>query len=326
MVQRIAYGFRSDLPTFAGLSPAACGARLRDLGCDAVFMSNPDAAWSAAFHTCGLRLFVEVGLFVGEEVWEQFPGSRPIQADGTPAPREEWYEPAIPTLPTLRAQRLDAIERLAQMAPIDGVWLDFIRWPARWERPQPRLYDSSFDLLTLQQFQADRKIHLPSLEPATASAWILEHAAAEWFDWRCSVIDSFAAEARARLRRWQPDALLGAFTVPWTDADYDGAFVRVLGQDPARLASYIDVFSPMVYHRLCGRDVAWIEEVTRWVRARSGRPTWPIVEAIAPAEEYPATELAAACQTAAQASGEAVIVFTLEGMLQDPARLTAWRS
>ncbi len=328
MTLRITYGFRSDLLAFAGLSPEEAGERLRALGCDGVFMHEPGRAWVDGLHAAGLRVYAELSVFSGQGVWERFPGSRPITDDGTPAPREEWYEPAIPTLPELRAHRLRELETLIQSAPLDGLWLDFIRWPARWERPQPRLYHSSFDPVTLAQFQADTGVRLPAeaTGPAEAARWILSHTAESWFAWRYQQIVSFVAEARARLRQHLPQAILGVFTVPWTDADFDGAFIRIIGQDPALLAPYVDIFSPMVYHRMCGRDPGWTGVVTRWVQERSHRAVWPIVEAVASAEDYPAAEFAAACRAAQDASGEGVLVFTLEGLLQDPARIEAWKS
>jgi hypothetical protein len=343
MTLHIAYGFRSDLPAFVGLSPEEAGHHLRALGCDGVFMHEPGRAWVDGLHATGLRVYAELGVFSGQGVWERFPDSRPITGDGTPAPREEWYEPAIPTLAELRAHRLRDLETLIQSAPLDGLWLDFIRWPARWERPQPRLYHSSFDPVTLAQFQADTGVRLPenasekdfgSLDdrlPKSVARWILTHAAGPWFAWRCQQIVSFVAEARACLgqthkRQHLPQATLGVFTVPWTDADFDGAFIRIIGQDPALLAPHVDIFSPMVYHRMCGRDLGWTGAITRWVQERSHRAVWPIVEAVAPAEDYPAAEFAAACRAALDASGEGVMVFTLEGLLQDPARIEAWKS
>ncbi len=327
MPLRIAYGFEPDLPQFEGTTPEEAGRRLRDMGCDGIFMHHPDPAWVDGLHETGLRVYTSLGIFAGKGVWEQFPASRPITDEGTPAPREDWYEPALPVLPELRAHRLNELEELVRSAPVDGVWLDFIRWPARWERAQPRLYHSSFDPITLRQFQADTGITLPeeAEQPAEAARWILSHAAEPWFDWRCQQIASFVAEARARLHQHRPEAILGAFTVPWTDQDFDGAFIRIIAQDPAQLAPHVDVLSPMVYHRLCGRDVAWIGRVTRWVQERSGRPVWPIIEAIEPADAYPATEFAAACREADQASGEAILVFLLKGMLLDPARWEAWK-
>ncbi|HEY65464.1 MAG TPA: hypothetical protein G4O02_12935, partial [Caldilineae bacterium] len=328
MVQRIAYGFEPDLPGFEGMSPEEAGRRLREIGCDGVFMHHPDRAWVDGLHAARLRVYVSQGIFAGRGIWGQFPSSRPITDEGTLAPREEWYEPAIPTLPELRAYRLDELEDTARSAPIDGLWLDFIRWPARWEKAQPRLYHSSFDPITLRQFQEDTGISLPeeATQPAEAAHWILAHAAEPWFDWRCQQIVSFVAEARARLHRHLPDALLGMFTVPWTEEDFNGTFIRIVGQDPARLASHVDVFSPMVYHRLCGRDVAWIGQVSRWVHERSGRSVWPIIEAIASPDEYPASEFAATWREALNASAGTAIVFTLTGLLQDPTRVNVWEA
>ena len=328
MTQRVGYGFEPDLPGFADLTPAAAGRRLRAAGCTGVFMHGADRAWAEGLHAAGVRLYESFSVFAGADVWARFPESRPVTAEGAPAPQEEWYIPAIPTLPALRAHRLRALEAALQAAPLDGLWLDFIRWPARWERAQPRLYHSSFDPVTLRQFQADAGVALPetAATPAGAAAWILAHAAEAWFRWRCEQIATFVAEARVLLHRHRPGALLGMFVVPWTADDHDGALVRVVGQDLSLLAEHVDVFSPMVYHRLCGRDPAWVGRVTAWVRGRSGRTVWPIIEALEAAEAYPRAEFAAACREAVSASGAGVMVFKLAGVLSDPARVEAWRA
>lgn len=332
MTTRIAYGFQRDLPGFADLNPAQAGARLRSLGFDAVFMHGADAAWIDGLHAAGLRVYESLGVFAGEDAWAQFPDSRPIMADGKPAPREAWYAPALPTLPALRAHRLRALDDLLQAAPVDGLWLDFIRWPARWERAEPSLYDSSFDPVTLRQFQDDTGVQFPAgvAAPTDAAAWLLEHAAGAWFQWRCEQIVSFVAEARALVRRHHPGALLGVFVVPWTDADFadahGGAIVRIVGQDLTLLAPFVDVFSPMVYHRLCRRAPTWVGQVTAWARARSGGRVWPIIETLEPGDAYPLDEFAAACRSAAEAASDALLVFKLDGMLLDPARLDVWKT
>ncbi|MCD6288985.1 MAG: hypothetical protein J7M34_00675 [Anaerolineae bacterium] len=326
--RRIGYHLHSGIPALADLGAEEIGERLKAAGCTGVFVHSPDPRLVDVLHVAGIEVYVSLGVFSGSGLWDRFPGSRPITTDGTPAPREEWYEPLIPTLPELRAHRLDELESLAQMARVDGLWLDAIRWPARWECPRPHLYHSSFDPVTLRQFEADAGIVLPvdPGAPAEAARWILDNVADAWFDWRCQQIVSFVAEARARLRKHLPDAILGAFTVPWTDEDFDQAFLRIVGQDPARMAPYVDVFSPMVYHRMCGRDVEWVGRVSRWVRERSGRTVWPIIEAVDSPDAYPTPEFAAACEEAARASDGTVMVFTLEGLLAVPERVDAWLS
>ena len=46
---------------------------------------------------------------------------------------------------------------------LDGVWLDFIRWPCHWEVPEPALPRTSFDAATVARFARDAGIDLPAV-------------------------------------------------------------------------------------------------------------------------------------------------------------------
>jgi hypothetical protein len=340
-MKRIAYGLSPSMAIFEGLTAIEIGERLRQSGCDGVFMHSPTPAWCEALHSVGLQVYAALGIFSGKGLWERFPKARPIKANGEPVSRVEWYEPVIPTLPDLRAQRLQALEALIQAAPLDGVWLDAIRWPSFWEHQPPLMYETSFDPLTLSQFQEDMNISLPLKEKTEAgkAAWILTYAADAWHTWRCRQIETFVIEAKACLQQHRPTALLGIFTVPWTEADFDGtrqASVEpnvhpVIGQDLTLLAPHVDVISPMVYHRMCERPPTWVGDVTTWVQDRAQDSNgetyvWPIVEVVEDTDVYPNAEFVAACQAAIAAQADAVMVFTLEGVFKNPSRVAAWRN
>jgi hypothetical protein len=320
----IAYGLTDKIPDFAGLSPEAIGRRLRRMGCDGVFLKVLTPEWVAGLQEAGLLVYASQGIFIdNDDLWQRFSGSRPIKADGDLAPVEEWYRPLRPTDRRVWDLRLQALDQLAQKLPLDGIWLDFIRWPARWEKPDLHLYDSSFDPETLAQFQEETGINLPTVEPAGAAAWILDRALDAWVDWRCKVIERFVAEAAALVRAHRPQATIGIFTIPWTgnvETDNTGiadANHRIVGQDLKRLSRHADVISPMVYHRLCGHSPAWVGAVSQWSVAQSGATVWPVIEAIDPPEQYPADEYAQALTVATEAGSGSVIVFKLEGLLAD---------
>jgi len=141
--------------------------------------------------------------------------------------------------------------------------------------------------------------------------------------WRCDQITSWVAEARAVVERVRPGAILGLFGVPWRLADYDGAILDVIGQDYRALGAKIDVFSPMVYHRMCGHGPAWAGGVTAHVRERSGKPVWPIVQSVDQPDALSAEEYGAALDVALNhPAADGVLVFTLKGALA-PAKLAA---
>ena len=325
----VAYGLTEVVPDQLDLSIADVALMLRDHGVTAVFLKHLIPAWVQALHDVGLSVYASKGVFIDQDdLWARLPDSRPLTADGSPAPLEEWYRPLLPTHSGVRELRLREIDALNRAVPIDGLWLDFIRWPARWEKSQPALYHSSFDVITLAQFQQESGIVWPvELEsPTSIAAWILDNVARAWFDWRCDVIVGFVDEARALVKAQRPQARLGCFTVPWTGEGFDAlpieqAHLRIVGQDPVMLGTRVDVLSPMVYHRLCGREPSWPQQVTTGVQRQVECDVWPTVEAIDDDHGYSTEIFIDVCRSAADAGRGGLIVFNLAGLLADQTKL-----
>jgi hypothetical protein len=323
MVTCSLYGFSPDLPPFAGKSPAEQVAILRSWGNTAIFGGYKDLAFLEAAHEAGMPVYAEFACFVGQEWWEALPESRPVTAEGRPLEPEGWYYGVNPSLPAVRQARLEALEALLAAYPIDGVWLDFIRWPCHWEVHEPYLPRTSFDAGTVARFCRDLGVEVQATEPRAAAKTIRDQHAEAWRMWRCDQITSWVAEARAVVERVRPGAILGLFGVPWRLADYEGAILDVIGQDYRALAAEIDVFSPMVYHRMCGHGPAWAGGVTAHVRERSGKPVWPIVQSVDQPDALSAEEYGAALDVALNhPAADGVLVFTLKGALA-PAKLAA---
>jgi hypothetical protein len=327
MRTRSLYGFRPDLAPFAGKGPAEQVAILRSWGNTAVFGGYRDAALLAAAHEAGMPVYAEFGCFVGREWWEQVPESRPITADGQPLEAEGWYYGVNPSVPAVRQERLEALQALLATYPIDGVWLDFIRWPCHWEVPEPKLPRTSFDAGTVARFCQDTGIEVQDEDPHTRAEQILGQHAEAWRTWRCGQITSWVAAARAVVEHVRPGALLGLFGVPWQLDDYQGAILDVIGQDYRALGAEVDVFSPMAYHRMCGRGPDWPGVVTAHVHERSGKPVWPIVQSVDEPDALPAEEYGAVLDAVlSQPAAEGVLVFTMEGALApDKLEATATR-
>jgi uncharacterized lipoprotein YddW (UPF0748 family) len=310
----IFYGLTAQIPSLAGMSPLEIARTLRGIGGDGVFLKEMQLEWVEALQSAGLRVYASHGIFVDNaDFWQRLPDSRPITADGEPAPQQDWYRPLRPTHSEIREMRLNQLETLAADLPLDGIWLDFIRWPARWEKPDLYLYDSSFDEDTLAQFAEERGIDLPTCDPQEAAGWILDGVLDEWIGWRCDVIERFVAEAVERIRRRRPAAQVGLFTIPWIDDNLR----RIVGQDLSQLGAHVDVLSPMVYHRLCGQSLAWIERVSHHAAAQTATHIWPVIEAIDSPEIYTAAEFGAALHLARAAGSGETIIFKLDGILSD---------
>ncbi len=323
MVTQCLYGFSPDLAPFAGKGPEEQVALLRSWGNTAVFGGYRDAAFVEAAHAVGMPVYAEFGCFVGREWWEQVPESRPVTATGQPLEAEGWYYGVNPSVPAVRQARLEELEALLSMYPIDGVWLDFIRWPCHWEVHEPRLPRTSFDTGTVARFCRDVGVEVQAEAPRGMADQILGQYAEAWRTWRCDQITSWVEAARAVVERVRPGALLGLFGVPWQLDDYQGAILDVIGQDYRALGTEVDVFSPMVYHRMCGRGPAWPAAVAAHVHEQSGKPVWPIVQSVDQPDTLPAKEYGAVLDALLDHPAvEGVLVFTMEGALA-PAKLEA---
>ena len=316
MKTKALYGFASNLAPFAGMSPVEQVTWLQSLGCNAVFGGYEDATFVEAAHAAGMPVYAEFGCFVGKEWWEQIPNSRPVTAEGRPLEPEEWYHGVNPTAVAVREERLATLERWLLDFAIDGVWLDFIRWPCHWEAPAPYLPRTSFDAATLALFRHTTGITVSTDDPVAASRTLLAEYAAEWTAWRCAQITSWVAAAQAVVKRVRPQAVLGLFGVPWRLTERNQAILNVIGQDYRALGQYVDIFSPMVYHRMCGQPTEWIATVTEEVHRLSGRPVWPIIQAVDEPTPLPAAAYGRALDAALHSPASAgVLVFTLKAAI-----------
>ena len=123
---------------------------------------------------------------------------------------------------------------------------------------------------------------------------------------------SFAAEVKQLMGQLGGDRrlLLGAFLVPWRKADYDGALSFHLAQDAGLLSSSVDVFSPMVYHRMVQQPVAWTGAITDYYADMTGGKIWPIIQA----EQVGGEEFGQVLQNLSRPSAQGVLIFKFSDM------------
>jgi hypothetical protein len=302
-------------------------ALLQSWGNTAVFGGHQDPEFVEAVHAAGMKIYAEFGCFVGADWWEKLPASRPITAEGEPLRKEDWYCGVNPTVSQIRQERLNALENLLADVCLDGVWLDFIRWPCHWEARNPYLPRTSFDSDTLGRFSRDTGIKMPQGDVPTIARTLLERHEAEWIAWRCEQITSWVAEARTVLKRVRPDGILGLFGVPWRLADHDGAILKIIGQDYCALSRYVDVFSPMVYHLMCGYPPEWVGEVVEEIYELSGKPVWPIIQSVSEPTSLSAEEYGRTIDVVLHSDvSDGILVFTMKGVLLDQAKLAVTKA
>ncbi len=288
-------------------------------GANAVYVSHRklDQIPLAYLHQQKIQVFIDWGIFVGEDLRQQYPDSVPLDEMGTPFERDDWYVPVCPNHPQVRTQHLAEIAKLLDHHghELAGLWLDFIRYPVRWEVKQPRLRQLCFCRHCLNLFLEAEREHYTTSEIQALARLILHERQEEWVAWKCARIAQFVQAVRTQIAVRKLPLLLGIFSLPWQRTDYAGAIRTVAGQDLGLLAEHVDIISPMVYHKLCYRSVAWIEEVIHDVLDWTHRPVLPIIQSVDQPDVMTAAQLDDALTHASSASGNGVMIFTLDPLL-----------
>ncbi len=288
---RTLFSLPVEMEPFAGKSPDEIAAILKSAGVDGVVKLPHDPKLVDALHKAGIKAYAEIACFSGKSAWDTFPNTRPVTSDGRPYDTEDGYGGLCLNQEDYVADLLARVDALLAEATWDGLWLDYLRWPGRWEEQDPKLTPLCFCDTCLARFTKDRTVHYPAELTTTKdkSAWILTHHADDWTAWKCDrVADVVSRIDQIMHRKLGPDALLGIFGVPMRRADFDDAVRRTFGQDASKLAAHVDVFSPMVYHLYCGRPLEWISQVTAEAAQQSGVAVWPIVQSCSiPADMSP---------------------------------------
>jgi hypothetical protein len=260
---------------------------LRDCGVNAIMTESDayDPAFIEETHEAGLRFYAGVACFSDHasnfRLLSARPELWPILEDGARRAQMEWYIGISPTDRKHQEEVLVNIGSIARNAPIDGLFLDFVRWPVHWEielRPdRHRPLDSSFDPTTLMKFEeAAGPAPESSLGTTSArAAWIRERRLGEWVDFKCKVVTDFVGHAQRVLKEARPGAKLGVFVVP----DVDGLTEPLTGQRISDLAPLVDWVSPMLYHNILLQPPSWIASALAKVVKTAGSKSLPVVQA-----------------------------------------------
>jgi hypothetical protein len=261
-------------------------ARLRGCGVTAIMTESDSYELSAldATHKAGLRFFAGVACFSDHasnfRTLTQRPELWPVLENGERRPQMEWYVGMSPTDRRRQGEALAEIKLIARTYPIDGVFLDFARWPLHWEielRPgHGRPLDSSFDAATLAKFEEATGALPRGLETTSRrAAWIRQNRLGEWVDFKCKVVNDFVGEARDELKEAKPDAEFGIYVVP----DVDGLTESLTGQRIGDLARRVDWIAPMLYHNILLQPPNWLRSALASMVKAGGKKTLPVVQA-----------------------------------------------
>jgi hypothetical protein len=261
-------------------------AHLRDCGINAIMTESDSYELRTvdAAHNAGLRFFAGVACFsdhASDFRWlQRRPELWPVLENGERRPQMEWYVGMSPTGRSRQVEALEEIKSVARSYPVDGVFLDFARWPLHWEielRPgRDRPLDSSFDAVTLAMFEEAGGALPRDLETTSArAAWIRRNRLGEWVEFKCKVVNDFVSEARNALKEARADAELGIYAVP----NVNGLTEPLTGQCIKDLAPLVDRIAPMLYHNILLQPPTWIASTLAPVVKVAGKKTLPVLQA-----------------------------------------------
>jgi len=313
-------GVPASMDPFAGKTPGGQAGVFESAGANAVFDVPADRALVDALHARGIRAYGKVDFSAGPEDWKEHPEIQPVSANGEPLSATDAGEGICLCQDAFSEAKLAAVDALTRDSGLDGVWLDGVRWPGRWEGQNPPIVRACFCPECLRQFERDRAVHIPREFESTArkAAWIREHAVEDWNAWRADRVVDVVRRARIIVKKnLGPDALVGLLTVPLRGEDYDGAAVTVFGQDPAKLRQFVDVFSPLAFHAACERPPEWIPLVVKETAEVSEKPVWPAVRTSAEGSDLPPREFEESIEAALQPPAGGVIVRTTGSVLRE---------
>lgn len=261
-------------------------ARLKDCGVNAIMTESDQYELPAlhATHKAGLRFYAGIACFSDHasdfRSVNERPELWPVIETGERRAQMEWYIGMTPTDRRRQEEALATIKSIARAFPIDGLFLDFARWPLHWEielRPgRSRPLDSSFDPATLAKFEKVAGPLPRSLSTASArAAWIRENRFEEWVDFKCQVVSDFVVEAAHVLKEARINSELGIYVVP----DVNGLTEAFTGQRIKDLAPMVDWVAPMLYHNILLQRPSWIGSALASVVKFAGEKTLPVLQA-----------------------------------------------
>ncbi|MBF0120402.1 MAG: hypothetical protein HQK79_16320 [Desulfobacterales bacterium] len=192
----------------------------------------------------------------------------------------------------LRKHKIEDIKNLIsdETFKIDGIWLDFIRYPGLWEVENPQIKETC-------SCRDAKNINSPY----------------ECMKWKKEQIYSFVKEVKEIIKKAKHPIKLGLFVVPWTKGEKNNDISYKLAQDPFELSKIADYISPMVYHKMCGHPSSWVGYMTKYYKEGISCEVVPIVQSVDLKKE----ELGEAIKSATEGDADGIIVYTFDDKNKD---------
>ncbi|WP_194778127.1 glycoside hydrolase family 10 protein [Pararhodonellum marinum] len=310
------------------------GHSFKSLGVNAIFprsISLNDQLFQTA-QSEGVKVYVEFPTLNGKEYLEKYPEAWPINELGEKAEPADWFMGICPTDPEFKAYRKDQLRTLLGRYPVDGIWLDYLHWHGQFETPEPILPETCFCDRCVHSFEKSSQVKLPKGNSRLKSQWILSKYNKEWRQWRSQVLTDWVKELKQVVKTTKPDALLGIFYCAWYPDEFGGALTKNLGIDLKALSEEVDVFSPMLFHLMMGREITWVDEYTKWLgpyiqnESGTGPRIWPIVQAHDQPGMVTAEAFRQVLMRGSQKPATGIMMFSEEALITTPHKLEIMQS
>jgi hypothetical protein len=256
-----------------------------------------------------IEIYVAAAVFKNLKLAKKYPDSLPVDSTGKDLNNQGWV---CPTHEKAHSEILDNLKTLVSQ-DIDGIWLNDLQYPTIWNVSEPDILDTCYCDRCLRKFE--EYIGEP-IEGVGGEGTDLENTALyidgsyyhEWLEFKASQINFIVSEVVSYIKQSGKDIKLGMFIIPWKDKEHGAGIQRVVAQDFSKLIDWIDVFSPMLLHKSCGKDVNWVAEMIEhfWLL---GKPLLPLVE---DAKDIPTQEFEEVLKNATTAPSIGVCVINLQ--------------
>lgn len=270
-------------------------AALRELPLDSVFVglhALTEESLKSLRSVIGkkTKVYVELGVFAGQDKLDKYPDALPIDSTGKPI-SVDVFAGVCPTHPGVRKDLLSDVQKALDLG-VDGLWLDFIRYPSRWETMQ--LMDTCYCPRCKKLFKESKM---------------------SWTDFKVAQITSMVQAVRNLVNKSGKKFTLGAFLVPWTQKEHKGAILKVLGQDIHEFSKYVDIISPMTYQRIHRRNLFWLKRMIRYYADTLSTPFLPLIQTENSPNYLPDREFKRSLEIVTRPPSMGVITFFLNDLI-----------
>jgi peptidoglycan/xylan/chitin deacetylase (PgdA/CDA1 family) len=204
----------------------------------------------ARLKAVGIRVHAWLPVLSDPVVAQQHPEWAMLDQAGVRS--TQWLSPSHPEV---RAYLGTLIGSLLSHYAIDGIHLDYVRYPG---------LEYDYGAIAVKKFASWSNLQ----PPPTVQALLKDHYN-QWTDWRVLEISQYVSEVRESIKHSTArDVILSAALI--ADASLNYRSLEKYGQSYAELARHLDWIMPMAYFREDRQPVDWIEKVVHATRFRVG--------------------------------------------------------